>query len=308
MELRQLEYFVAVAEENHFTRAAQRMHIGQSGLSAAIQSLEQELGVNLFVRTTRNVELTEVGRAFFEETQRVLTAVRSAKETITAMQGLENGRVALGTMPTLPPVLNLPKVLGAFHTVYPGIDIHLCQNKSEVLIEEVRYGDLDVALVALVGNKPKGLCVTELVSEPMVMICDPNHPLATRQEIDLIELADQSTVDLKPAWATRQMVDQAFNKANIERHIRVIVNDTHALLELVANRLGIAIVPQSLAERGKGIATIPLVNAPIWTLALVTLRTEITNPAARAFLAVLANEMPEINIPACYLSTECHQS
>ncbi len=297
MDLRQLEYFVAVAEECHFTRAAERMHIGQSGLSASIQALEQELGVDLFVRTTRNVELTEVGRAFLEETQRVLAAVRSARDTVTAMQNLAHGRVCIGAMQTLPPILKLPQVLGAFHVAYPGIDIHICQNTADDLVVEVQQGELDFALVALIDEPPRGLCVSPLVQEPMVVLLPNHHPLTARNDLSIDDLAGYPSVDLKPAWTTRQLVDRAFAEAGIERQSSVVVNDTYTLIDLVANGLGFAMVPRSLAEQATAATWLPLRQPPTCTLALVTLRNAITNPAARAFLGTMATEVPELAIP-----------
>src|SRR5258706_2856591 len=113
MELRQLEYFLAVGEERHFTRAAQRVHIVQSGLSASVHALERELGAPLFIRTTRHVELTEEGRALVGEARAVLAAADRARDAVAGVRGLLRGRLSVGTIQALP-VVDLPELLGRF--------------------------------------------------------------------------------------------------------------------------------------------------------------------------------------------------
>src|SRR5690349_8323190 len=124
MELRQLEHFVAVAEEGHFTRAARRVHIVQSGLSASVRALERELGAQLLTRTTRRVALTEAGRALLEEARRTLAAAAAAREAVAAVQGVLRGRIAVGTLQASVAV-DLPAALGRFHAAHPGVEIGL---------------------------------------------------------------------------------------------------------------------------------------------------------------------------------------
>ena len=126
MELRQLEHFVAAAEEGHFSRAADRANIVQSGLSASIRALERELGTRLFDRTTRRVELTESGRALLTEARRVLGAAAAAREAVAGVEGLQRGTLSLGIMQSLGAV-QLPALLARFHSSHPGVDIRLRQ-------------------------------------------------------------------------------------------------------------------------------------------------------------------------------------
>jgi hypothetical protein len=128
VELRQLEHFVVTAEERHFTRAARRLHIVQSGLSASIRALERELGAPLFVRSTRRVELTEAGRALLGEARRTLAAAQAARDAVADVQGLLRGRLAVGTMQILPPAVDLLGTLGRFHAQHPDVELRLRQS------------------------------------------------------------------------------------------------------------------------------------------------------------------------------------
>ena len=209
MELRQLEHFVAAAEEGHFGRAADRANIVQSGLSASIRSLERELGTRLFDRTTRRVELTESGRALLTEARRVLGAAAAAREAVAGVEGLQRGTLSLGIMQSLGAV-QLPALLARFHSIHPGVDIRLRQAGTTVLLREVREGRLELAFASLPETAPAGLVGHELLSEAMMLACAPEHPLAERDSVSLASLQDQPFVDSYPEWGMRIANDRAF--------------------------------------------------------------------------------------------------
>ena len=140
MDLKQLEYFVAVAAEQSFTRAARRLHIVQSGLSAAIRALEDDLGVTLFTRTTRRVDLTAIGRAFLVEAQRVLELAAQARRVVAQMQGLQRGTLSIGLIKGLAPLIDVSELLGRFRGETPNIEIRLISDGTLPLIERVRTG------------------------------------------------------------------------------------------------------------------------------------------------------------------------
>ncbi|MDX3657485.1 LysR family transcriptional regulator [Streptomyces sp. ID05-26A] len=246
MELRQLEHFLAVAEESHFTRAARRLHVAQSGLSASIRALEVELGAPLFLRTTRQVELTQAGRALLPEARRALNVISSAKDAVAAVQGLLRGTLSVGSLQCLH-VVHLPAVLSRFHELHPGVEIRMRQSGNAELVEEVRAGRLDLAFVTRQRKIADDLRVSTLASEPLVLACAPGSPFAARESIELAELAGQPFVDFNADWGTRDEVDRTLAAAGVERHVAVEVNDVHSLLDFVAFGLGVALVPQSFA-------------------------------------------------------------
>ncbi|PSL55086.1 LysR family transcriptional regulator [Saccharothrix carnea] len=271
MELRQLEYFVAVAEECHFTRAARRMHVAQSGLSASIRALEVELGAPLFVRSTRQVELTQAGRALLVEARRVLGTIDAARDAVAAVQGLLRGTLAVGSIQCLHAV-HLPAVLARFHELHPGVDLRLRQAGSGELVDLVRAGRLDLAFVTS-GRAADDLKPATLSSEPLVLACAPELPFAERESVRLAELAGQPFVDFNPDWGTRDDVDRALATAGVDRKVAVEVNDVHSLLDFVGFGLGVALVPASFAAKQTRAKFVELVDAPTAETAVVTAPT-----------------------------------
>src|SRR5260221_8963319 len=152
MDLKQLEYFVTVATEQNFTRAAQRLHIVQSGLSASIRALEDELGTALFIRTTRRVDLTTTGRAFLVEARRVLAAADDARQLVDQMQGLQRGALSIGMIQGLSPLFDIAQMLGRFRAACPHVEIRLVSGGTLRLIEGVRAGEFDLAFTQFVGS------------------------------------------------------------------------------------------------------------------------------------------------------------
>jgi DNA-binding transcriptional LysR family regulator len=270
VELRQLEYFVAVAEECHFTRAAQQMHVAQSGLSASIRSLENELGSVLFLRSTRQVELTEAGRALLTEARRTLSSATAARDAVAAVQGLQRGRLAVGTLQCICTV-DLPAVLARFKAVHPGVEIRLQHGESGELIEQVRSGRLDVAFTSWPARCPDSVTLAPLASLPLALACGPEHFLAGRDSVALGELAGLSFVDYYPGWGTRDAVDRALAAAGVDRYVALEVNDVHSLLDLVACGLGVALVPAEFEHKRTAARFVPLNGVvPAWDTAIAT--------------------------------------
>lgn len=285
MELRQLEYFVAVAEECHFTRAARRMRVAQSGLSASIRALEVELGAPLFVRSTRQVELTQAGRALLVEARRVLGTIDAARDAVAAVQGLLRGTLAVGSIQCLHAV-HLPAVLARFHELHPGVELRLRQAGSGELVDLVRAGRLDLAFVTS-GRVGDDLKVSTLSSEPLVLACAPELPFAERESVRLAELSGQAFVDFNPGWGTRDDVDRALATAGVDRRVAVEVNDVHSLLDFVGFGLGVALVPRSFAAKQTRARFVELVDAP-------TADTDVvTAPAVSAAASVLLDMVLE---------------
>jgi DNA-binding transcriptional LysR family regulator len=285
MELRQLEYFVAVAEERHFTRAAQRMHVAQSGLSTSIRSLERELGATLFLRNTRSVELTDAGRALLSEARNTLSYVSAARDAVAAVQGVLTGRLVVGSMQCLG-ALHVPAILARFSHAHPGIEIQLRHASSPDLIEQVRAGDVDVAFVTTPARPVAGVALKALSSEPMVLACGAGHALAAKDSVELGELKEETFVDFQPGWITRDVTDLALAGAEIDRRVALEVNDVHSLLDLVGHGLGVALVPASFMRKRTTAKFVPLRSpVPEWRMAIATAAGRPASAAARAFLA-----------------------
>jgi DNA-binding transcriptional LysR family regulator len=282
VEFRQLQHFVAVAEECHFTRAARRLHIAQSGLSASIRSLERELGASLFLRNTRQVALTAAGRALLAEARRALAATDAAKAAVAAVQGLLRGSLAIGSLQCLHAV-HLPAVLARFASAHPGLEIRMRQGGSGELTDEVRAGRLDLAFVSRPRRRVDDVVVEPLASEPLVLACAPEHPLAARTRVDVPELREERFVDFHPDWGTRDRVDEVLAVAGVERRVALEVTDVHSLLDLVSFGLGVALVPRSFSAKTDRVRFVGLAEpAPTWEI--VTVGGDPTSAAAAALL------------------------
>ena len=282
MELRQLEHFVAVAQECHFTRAAKRLHIAQSGLSASIRSLERELGASLFLRSTRQVQLTPAGQALLVEALRALSASNAAKDAVAAVQGLLRGSLSIGSLQCLHAV-HLPTLLAGFLSAHPGLEIRLRQGGSDELIELVRTGRLDIAFVSRPSRAPEDVVVGALDTEPLVLACALDHPLAARDRAKLPDLTDEQFVDFPPDWGTRDLADRVLAAAGVERRVALEVTDVHSLLDLVAFGLGVALVPRSFSVKTDRVRFIDLDgDVPAWETVSVT--ADPTSAAAAALL------------------------
>ena len=293
MELRQLNHFMAVAEDLSFSKAAKRVNIVQSGLSASIRALEQELGITLFVRTTRRVSLTEAGRAFLTEVRRVQAAVQSARDAVESVRGMVRGTVHIGIMQRLAPFFDLPAVLARFRVGHPEVEIQLRQTGSATLMAEVADGKLDFAFLAYTGTAPAGLSVTPLGEDPLVFVCGESHPLAGHDHVSLPMIADQPFVDFERQWGVRVLVDRAFTAAHVDRHSAFELNDVPTLLDLVSPGLGVAVLPRFVALDVPGVRCVPIVPAAgAWRLVLVRPERLSLGPAARALLGLILPRAP----------------
>jgi DNA-binding transcriptional LysR family regulator len=288
MDLRQLEHFIAVADERHFTRAAERLFISQSGLSASVRALEKELGADLFIRNTRRVELTQAGRALLDESRRTLASVAAAKDAVAAVQGLSRGSLGVGAEQCLG-VVDVPAELARFHAAHPGVELLIKQAGSGDLLDCVRDGELDLAFVAEPPQPPDGVTLHRLATDKMVLLCQPDHPLAGRKRVGWAALVDETFVDFHPDWGSRQVTDRGFASLGLSRRVASEVNDVHTLLDLVVRGFGVAVVPTPLTRKpqARRLAVVPLEGPQAWNVAVAEPDNNRTSLAAQAFLEPL---------------------
>jgi DNA-binding transcriptional LysR family regulator len=288
MELRHLEHFVTVAEEGSFTRAARRLHLVQSALSVSIRSLERELGARLFERTTREVALTDAGRILLPEARRTLQAAASAQAAVRDAQAGLRGTLRLGMMQVIS-VVDVGSLIARFHRERPLVDIQprSAPGGSAAMISDVRRGALDAAFVAVSGQDQPGLTATTLASEPVLLGCLPDHPLARRAVVGVSELADEPFVDFTPGWGTRTVADQLFAKAGVERTIGIEVPDGSIHAALVRAGLGLTILPQSMIADA-GLVGVPLRPTVTFTVAFIVAADRPLSPVTQAFADLVA--------------------
>ena len=283
MELRQLEYFVAVAEEANFTRAAERVHISQSGVSAQIRQLERDLGATLIDRSGRTATLTAAGAAALEPARAVLASVGSVRQAVDEVTGLIRGRLVVGMVMGCR-VTGLFDALAAFHGEHPGIEIVLTEDSSDRLIERVRSGANDLALIGAAGSGPAGLDALPIVSERLVAGVPPAHPLAGRSRIALSEVSAYPIVCLPEGTGVRAVFDQACAAQQRRPEIALQASAPDAVADLAIRGLGVAILSESMLVAHAGRLE-PLVLDDIDTPAgLMLVWTNPQSPVLREFV------------------------
>lgn len=270
MDLRQLRNFVAVAEECHFGRAAQRLHMAQPPLSQAIRRLEEDLGVELLERTTRRVALTPAGERFLERSRQILHEVDQAAREAARIAAGEIGRVVIGVVGSATYAL-LPPVARRLREEYPDIDFEFT---SEMLtadqVSRLGDGTIDIALMRP-PLATEGLLLRVLRSEPLVVALPESHPLASRDVFDLGELRDETFVTYP---ADRRSVLYDTFLAACEAHgfhptHTVQVAQTSTIVVFVAAGIGVAVLPASAAHlRLEGVRFLPLADTPSVELAV----------------------------------------
>jgi DNA-binding transcriptional LysR family regulator len=281
---------VAVAEERHFTRAAERLQVAQSTISASVRSLEREFDTPLFVRTTRRVELTQAGNALLPEARRTLAAADAARAGVSAVTGLLAGKVSVGTGKALH--VQIANGLERFASDNPGIDVELHQAGTTDLLNAVSDGSLDFAPLGLVDPLPEHtretVQVIEIHEEPMMFACSRSHRMAEQSAVRIVDLAGERFVDLGLDWAIRQVNDRAFAELGQPRRVAFETNDVDELLEVVGRGLGVAMIPTSACRRTRGVSFLKLRDpAPTWKIGVAMPRGRPPSPAARALFGAL---------------------
>lgn len=282
MQIHQLTYLVAVADERSVTRAAARLRVAQPGVSAQIRKLERELGHELLDRTGARIGLTDVGAEVVAAARTALDAVDGVRRVVDELAGLVRGRVAVG-MVTSTPVLDLPELLADFHDAHPDVEATLAQAPSGQLAEHVRAGRLDLALVGLADDAPDDLHVETVTDEPLVAAVRPDDPLADAGPADVGRLADRVFVAPARGTALREALDQAFAAAGRSPRIAFEANDPAVVARMVHRGLGISLLPASLrAFRDGELRAVALTGAaPRARLVLIWRRGGPRSPAAR---------------------------
>jgi DNA-binding transcriptional LysR family regulator len=292
VEIRQLEHFLAVVDEGQFTRAALRCHVAQSGLSASVRALERDVGTPLLHRSTRQVALTDVGRAFVPEAREVLRSVARARDAVEAVARLTRGTLHVGTVVSAGLWFDLPGLLGEFHRTHPGVEVTMRTAGADELVHQVAGLELDVALVGMPTTLPDRLEAHPVATARYMVACTTDHPLSGARLVSVDDVADAAEasgggfVDFSRETVIRAVIDQLFAAAGRERSVRLEVPDVDTVLRLVARGLGVAIVAEPPGPVPPGIALVPLAGAGHWTLAFVTLTADRASRAARAMLAV----------------------
>jgi LysR family transcriptional activator of glutamate synthase operon len=245
MDLRQLRYLVAVADELHFTRAAAREHVAQPALSQQIQRLEQEVGLPLVERTTRRVVLTEAGATLVAGARRILAELEATVAELNEQAGVRTGHLAIGVTGTLGPV-DVSLLVATFHARYPGVDLTMRERPSNELSGMLRRDEIDFAFLSVTERIGRpGLELHRLVEEELLVVLPADHRLAGRAKLRLVELADETFVSFLEGTRLRELLVTAARDVGFEPHIAFESDQVRRIRDMVAHGLGVTILPRS---------------------------------------------------------------
>ncbi|MEU4239603.1 LysR substrate-binding domain-containing protein [Actinoplanes sp. NPDC026619] len=282
MELRQLEYFLAVAEEANFTRAAERVHISQSGVSAQVKALEIELGAELLDRSGRVARLTAAGTAAVPYARAALDAAADLREAIDEVKGLVRGHLTVG-MVTGCEVTPLFAALAAFHREHPAIELELAEGNSSHLIASVIAGTADVALVGIAGAPPEHLSAYVVADEGLIALVPADSPLAGSKGLPLMELMSYPLVTLPEGTGIRASFDEACVTAGLIPDVVLVASAPGAVAELAARGMGFAVLSESMASVHPGLVAVPITGVDVPALLALVWRRR-SSPALAALL------------------------
>ncbi|GAA2297210.1 LysR family transcriptional regulator [Streptomyces kunmingensis] len=294
MELRHLEYFVAVAEEQNFTRAAARLHIVQSAVSAAVKALERELDARLLDRNSKRVLLTDAGRALLPRARIALDAARDAADAVAEVRGGLRGTLRLGTLTSIR-LIDLPALLGEFHRRHPEVQLQISVSPtgSQGHLEALTERRLDLAFVSHPGPRPPGIELLPLTGSTLYLVVPPAHPFAGRSDVGIGELSGLRFIDCPVGYGNRAVADRAFAAAGVPRHVTIEITDIATSADYVRAGLGIALLPRFLADTTHGLAVIPVTGADLhWPLSLAAVADRTKSAAARALTDLLREFVP----------------
>jgi DNA-binding transcriptional LysR family regulator len=261
MELRHLRYFLAVAEELHFTRAAQRLNMAQPPLSQQIRALEEELGVQLFARTRRSVAMTDAGQALLVRARELLASTQSLPEELQRVARGEVGQLRIGFSSTLPLTKVLRDVVADHRRTHPDVALHLREMHTQLQFDGLRRGEMDVGLVRFNERAPEGIRLALLRRDPLRLVVPSAHRFARRASVAIGECRDEAFIGFpgSAGTGTGPLLKQLCAQAGFEPRIAQEAREATTQIGLVAAGLGIAVLPSPLeAVRIDGVHYIPL--------------------------------------------------
>ncbi|QAU33211.1 LysR substrate-binding domain-containing protein [Janthinobacterium sp. 17J80-10] len=287
MELRHLRYFVAVAEELHFTRAAERLHIGQPPLSQQIQALEQEVGARLLDRSRRWVRLTEAGKLFLQDARRILALAEAATDTARRAERGEIGELRIGFTPSTLFMPLFPSVINAYRKQFPNVTLTLKEMVTMRQIDAMDQRQLDIGFIRPPAAEiPRGISLTTLQHDPLTLVAPVNHRLARKATITISDLAEEAFVMFLQdvGTGTYPQILRLCREAGFSPKIAMEAREPSIIIGLVAAGCGISILPESFkCIRIKGVCYRPISGASAVMQLMLASRNDAATPLVTAF-------------------------
>jgi len=260
MEIHQLRYFVAVADEGSFSRAAAKVRVAQPSLSQQIRKLEAEVGQPLFDRLPRSVVLTEAGRCLIDYARQILASIGDARRSIDELKDEVSGRLAVGAIPTIAPYI-LPELVGKFQKHYPEVSLEIVEDVTDGITRRVEAGELDVALASTSQQSPT-LRRESVGNEPLLALVPEGHPLAKKTLVELDDLKSQRFLLLHEMHCLSQQVHHLLESRRLRPEIALAGSQLGTIANMVAAEIGVSIVPQMMVKHRATSGCVSLPFAP----------------------------------------------
>jgi DNA-binding transcriptional LysR family regulator len=298
VEIRQLRAFVAIAETGTFTAGALRVHVTQAAISMQIRQLESEIGARVFVRAPRHVILTEAGEQLLRRARHILREHDAALDEIAELAGAERGRLRIGSASAMVLTEQLPTILKDLRKQHPAAEISVVSGTSEVLVDQILAGEVDIAFVSLPVDV-RGIKTERLSEDQLVAIASPRHRLAKQRTISAYTLAGERLILGERGGNTRRLIDQFFAQAGVTLRVAMELSRQQAIKRMVEEDMGVGIVPlQSVreeVEKGKLIRWW-IEGAQInWELGMAQLSNGYDSPIMQKFVALARTNFTDGN-------------
>jgi len=296
MEIRQLKAFLAIAEAKTFTAGARQVNITQAAISMQIRQLEDSVGLPLFTRTPRRVILTEAGELLLQRARKILREHDAAIAEIAEIAGAEHGRLRIGSASAMFATAQLPGILEKLKTAFPNAEIKVSSGTSQILVDKIQHGDIDIAFVSL-PVQTSSVQTDLLFSDEIVAIASPRHPLAKEKYISAAALAGEHLILGEKGGNTRRMIDDFFAAANVKPNVMMELSRQEAITKMVENQMGVGIAGAknvSKEIREKRLVSWLIEGAEIkWDLGLARLRGGYFSPIAKEFVTLCRENFKE---------------
>ncbi|MCS7045654.1 MAG: LysR family transcriptional regulator [Gemmataceae bacterium] len=295
MEIHQLEYLVAVAEEGSFTKAAERSSVAQPSLSQQIKKLEREVGQPLFDRLPRGVVPTEAGQRLLERARRILAELRDAKRQVGELRDQVAGRLIVGAIPTIAPFL-LPTVTARFLRRFPAVSLEVIEDVTARLLAMLERGDVDLALVSS-AHPPRGILLETIGVEPLLLLTATKHPLARTKNVTWEQLEGEPFLVLHEMHCLAGQVQRFCKSHGVEPCVSVRGVHLATLAAMVSSGLGVSVVPAMMqsCDHDKSRVYRPFVTQPpSRDLCIATATMRYRTNAARAFMTTVKQAVPNL--------------
>jgi DNA-binding transcriptional LysR family regulator len=291
LEFRDVKAFIEVANHLGFTRASEHSHLSQPSLSKAVKKLEEQLGVELFDRSTRHLLLTDAGKIVYQQGQQALASLQALPALLQELNDGTTGEIRIG-IPPLIGTLFFPQIARTFHTHYPNIKLELFEHGALLIEQLVVESQIDVGIIVLPTDKSI-FHTYSFINDEFLLYIRNDHPLANRKAVELIELKDEQFILFSKGFALHEHIINACTDAGFIPSVSYESSQWDLILELVASNLGIALLPKSIAEKQNNplIQTIPLRSTSLlWKLGVITKKNGYHSFALKKFIQLFTDK------------------